>query len=137
MKIKFSHSTKAEMNSNDLYSKALDLSKQGQYSKAIKEFDKFISHNPHNADVFSDRGVAKYHVKDFEGSLKDFNTALELEPENPYRYASRAYIRDCSGDTEGAIATERRRAKVSEDKGQEADRLGEATCENTQSPNIF
>jgi len=91
------------MDKSSLYNKALRLSKQGQYSAAIKEFDKFISQNPRNADVLSDRGVAKYHVKDFAGSLRDFNRALQLEPKNPYRYASRAYIKDCSGDTEGAI----------------------------------
>jgi len=32
------------------------------------------------------------------------NKAQELEPQNPYRYSSRAYIKDACGDLEGAIA---------------------------------
>ena len=42
-------------------------------------------------------------------------------------------------ESEGAIATERRRAKASEDEGRKAQRLGEATRENNQSPkeNLF
>ncbi len=32
------------------------------------------------------------------------NRAQEIEPQNAYRYASRAYIRDAMGDLEGAIA---------------------------------
>lgn len=87
----------------NLYSKALKLSRQGKYEKAILEFDKVVSREPRNADALSDRGVAKFHVKDFEGALSDMDQALELEPNNPYRYASRAYIRDKSGDTKGAI----------------------------------
>jgi len=91
------------MNIKNIYNNALNLSKHGKYSEAIKEFDKFILVNPTNADALCDRGVAKYHINDFAGSLSDLNAALNLEPDNPYRYASRAFIRDCSGDTEGAI----------------------------------
>jgi tetratricopeptide (TPR) repeat protein len=32
------------------------------------------------------------------------NLALDIDPENPYRYSSRAYIKDFFGDIEGAIA---------------------------------
>ena len=37
-------------------------------------------------------------------SLTNMNKAQELEPRNPYRYSSRAYIKDAIGDLEGAIA---------------------------------
>ena len=33
----------------------------------------------------------------------DMNKAQELEPRNPYRYSSRAYIKDAIGDLAGAI----------------------------------
>jgi Tfp pilus assembly protein PilF len=35
--------------------------------------------------------------------MKDMNKAVEIDPENPYRYSSRAYIRSRS-DIDGAIA---------------------------------
>lgn len=91
------------MKTEKIYSKALKLSKEGNYTRAILEFDKVILRDPSNADALSDRGVAKFHLSDLEGALNDLDQALELEPENPYRYASRAYIRDKSGDTHGAI----------------------------------
>lgn len=91
------------MDVNSLYIKALNYSKKGQFSKAILHFNKILLENPSKADVLSDRAVAKFHLKDIEGALTDLNLALELEPENPYRYASRAYIREKNGDTMGAI----------------------------------
>jgi len=35
--------------------------------------------------------------------MDDLNMAIELDPENGYRYARRAYVRDKIGDTEGAV----------------------------------
>jgi tetratricopeptide (TPR) repeat protein len=57
-----------------------------------------------NPNVYSERGVVYYYLKQLDLSLADMDHAAELEPENPYRYASRAYIKDAMGDTEGAIA---------------------------------
>ena len=37
-------------------------------------------------------------------ALLALNKALKLEPNNPYRYSSRAFIKDAMGDTKGAIS---------------------------------
>lgn len=49
------------------------------------------------------RSMCYFHLGQFENSLEDFNQAVLLEPNNPYRYSSRAYIRDAMGDIDGAI----------------------------------
>ena len=59
------------MDIKSLYIKALKLSKSGEYAKAIKEFDKVIIQNPSNAEAYSDRGVAKFHLSDLKGALDD------------------------------------------------------------------
>ncbi len=56
-----------------------------------------------NPNVYSERAVVYYYLKQLDKSLADMDHAAELEPENPYRYSSRAYIKDAMGDTEGAI----------------------------------
>ena len=43
-------------------------------------------------------------MKELKSALENMNKSQQLEPENPYRYSSRAYIKDACGDTEGAIA---------------------------------
>ena len=112
------------MDVKSLYTKALKLSKQGEYSKAIREFDKILGQQPYYADALSDRGVAKYHVNDYDGALDDLNVALKLEPHNPYRYASRAYIRDRAGDTQGAIEDYRKAIELEPENAVSQNNLG-------------
>src|SRR5690606_31508835 len=37
-------------------------------------------------------------------ALNDLDIAVDIDKENPYRYASRAFIKDKAGDYQGAIA---------------------------------
>ena len=64
------------------------------YNQAIKEEE--------NPSIYSERGVIWYYLQDKEKSLSDMDYALGLEPNNPYRYSSRAYIKDWIGDIKGA-----------------------------------
>ena len=47
--------------------------------------------------------VTQFHLKQLMNALANMNKAQELEPRNPYRYSSRAYIKDAIGDLAGAI----------------------------------
>jgi tetratricopeptide (TPR) repeat protein len=42
-------------------------------------------------------------MKKNEEALAEFDRAINLDPKNPYRFASRAYFRDRIGDLTGAI----------------------------------
>lgn len=72
------------------------------YAGAISDFTLAIKEEE-NPNIYSERAIAHFHLKQHKNALADLNTALELEPENPYRFSSRAYIRDSMGDTNGAI----------------------------------
>ena len=116
-----------KMNNTDiksLYIKALRLSKEGNYTKAISEFDKLILQDPTNSEAISDRGVVKFHLNDLEGALEDMNQALSLEPKNPFRYASRAYIKERSGDTLGAIEDYRQSIELDPENAVSHNNLG-------------
>ena len=39
--------------------------------------------NPDNAEAIAYRGLCKYHLKDFEGAIRDYNKALEMQPVMP------------------------------------------------------
>ena len=91
------------MKGQDLYSRALRFSKNGENERALQDFNAILISDPKNADVLCDRAVVRYHLKDAEGALKDLDEAVSIEPFNPYLYASRACIRERSGDLSGAI----------------------------------
>jgi len=41
-------------------------------------------------------------AKQQDAAMSDFDTSVKMEPENPFRYASRAFIKDHLNDLEGA-----------------------------------
>lgn len=82
--------------------KAYSLQRTQQYEAAMEAWSSLISSDPKEAEYYAERGVCKFHLR-FKSTLEDFNTAIELDDENPYRYACRAYILDKLGDTIGAI----------------------------------
>ena len=90
------------MSKNPNYLQGLAFYKQAEYEKAIEQFTLAIV-KEENPNIYSERGIAWFHLGEKENALSDLNYALGLEPHNPYRYSSRAFLRDSMGDTQGAI----------------------------------
>lgn len=92
------------MFANKMHEKGHDFLKSGELDKALECYKQALTEHPNNPDIYSDRGVVYLHKKQQVEAMKDFNKALELQPEYGFRYAARAYARDFFGDTEGAIS---------------------------------
>ncbi len=86
------------------YQKARKYYESKNFEDAIYWYTRLIAIDAKDAEIFSERGVAYFHAGKLKESLSDMDSSRDLEPENPYRYSSRAYIRDAMGDVEGAIA---------------------------------
>ncbi len=56
------------------------FAKQGQYARAIKDFDQAITIDPNNPDAFEQRAYATAMNGDNKGAHKDLDTALKLDP---------------------------------------------------------
>ncbi len=91
------------MDKQSEYQKAYAVFKDGKPEKAIKLYTKLLEKFGPDADILSDRGVAYFHMDNKVQALKDLQESLNIEPENPYRYSSIAYIKDSMGRTEEAI----------------------------------
>ena len=89
-------------NADALYTRAICYRKIDQFEKSIADLTAILIRLPNEASLFCERGISHFHNKDIEASMTDMNKAVELEPENPYRYSSRAYIR-AKIDVDGAI----------------------------------
>ncbi|MCE7995513.1 MAG: tetratricopeptide repeat protein [Roseivirga sp.] len=87
-----------------LSNRARALSRVGRLADALSDFKQLIQLQPANAQFMGDYAVALHlNDKNDEAGLM-FDKALALEPQNPYRYSSRAFFKDRIGDTEGALA---------------------------------
>lgn len=60
-----------------------------------------IYHN--DADILSARGEAYFALGKLKEALVDLDEAATLEPKNPFRYSSRAFVKERLGDTADAI----------------------------------
>ena len=91
------------MFANKTHEKGHELLLNGKYNEAIVLFSDALEADPNHPDIYSDRGVAYLHLKNEQKCMEDLNTALTLQPEYSFRFASRAYAKDFFGKTEAAI----------------------------------
>lgn len=89
---------------NSYHKRADEFMDQQKYDKALAAFNKALEKNPSHPVILSQRGVLFLHMNKKKRCMEDLDAALALEPDNSYRYASRAYAKDFFGDLNGAIA---------------------------------
>ena len=75
----------------------------GKFDSAIIIFNKAIEINPNPAS-YTNRAIAKFRTNDVNGSLSDFNMAINLDPGFRIAYLNRGITRININDYEGAIA---------------------------------
>ncbi len=90
-------------NADALYTRAICYRKIDQFDKSVEDLTTILKRLPEEATLLCERGISHFNNKNIEAAMLDMNKAVELEPENPFRYSSRAYIR-AKSDIEGAMA---------------------------------
>jgi Flp pilus assembly protein TadD len=90
-------------SSHPKYLLAQQLYEKKQFTQAVASFTLAIR-DEENPQLYYERALAYLHNGDKQQCLNDLHTAASLEPENPFRFSSRAYVRDLMGDTAGAIS---------------------------------
>lgn len=93
-----------DMSLEKTLKKCFKLISEEKLEEAISFCESALEIYHDQADLISCKGEAKFKLGHKQKALKDFNVAVDLEPNNPYRYSSRAYIKDSMGDLKGAIA---------------------------------
>jgi tetratricopeptide (TPR) repeat protein len=80
---------------------------RGQYEKAVASYDEALT-NPEIADfvkasIYSDRGVAKWRLKQTKEAVDDFNQSIQISPENATVYNNRGNALMDLGHPEEAV----------------------------------
>lgn len=103
--MKASHNTNAD-NSAPKHA-AEQAMKEGDWSQALaawkawwKVSESAASLDP---DAMHDRAVCHFHCGDKEAAMSWLNQAADTQPDYSYRYSSRGWMKQASGDTHGAI----------------------------------
>jgi protein O-mannosyl-transferase len=73
--------------------RGMNYYEQGEYTKAMTDFNKAIENNPKDANAYYDRGLIYDYQGKFIKALSDYNKSIELEPyDNPTVYENRSVL---------------------------------------------
>ena len=81
----------------DLFRNALDLSSEGEFNLALKEWNRYLESYPDDAAGLSNRGNIKLVMGDVEGSIDDQNKAIMLNPGEIDPYINRGIAEESLG----------------------------------------
>lgn len=66
----------------DEYKQANQYFEQGEYQKAIEQYDEYLEYKPKHIESIYNKGRAYEEMGEFEKSLASYEKTLELDPEN-------------------------------------------------------
>ena len=95
-----------------------------RWAEAEPLFDTLCRELEPDGNLLHDRAVCLFQLGRKTESLDLLNRAAALEPDNPYRYASRAWIRAAMKDVDGAIEDYRKALELDPDDAITLNNLG-------------
>ena len=94
------------------------------WADAEPAFAALREEGPEDGNLIHDHAVCLFQLGRQMEALRELDRAVELEPDHPYRYASRAWIRAALKDVDGAIADYRKALELDPDDAIALNNLG-------------
>lgn len=66
----------------DHFERGNELSLNGQFEEAVREYEKALELEPDNVDVLTNLGVALYNLGQLDQAIEQYSTAIELAPKD-------------------------------------------------------
>ncbi|AWK50492.1 hypothetical protein DIC82_05350 [Clostridium beijerinckii] len=88
---------------NELYNEAYGLFFSYEYDNAISKADTLISEFPSNAMGYNIRGIAKSYNGDYDGGMKDIDTALNIDENYGYAKFNKALTYELYENMDAAL----------------------------------
>jgi len=89
---------------NAHYKRGILLAKNGEFGRAVKDFDEVVRANPNDADALNNRCWARAMLDELQSALKDCDEALRIRPRFADALDSRGLVKLKIGLPRNAIA---------------------------------
>jgi len=84
-------------NLNARLGQAIVFTEQERYRDAFDAYDWIIQYNPKFIDAWNGRGMAAFHMEDFDEAMASFQMSIADQPVNGFFYESIAWTQMCQG----------------------------------------
>ncbi|MBC6474770.1 MAG: serine protease [Hormoscilla sp. GM102CHS1] len=91
-------------NAVSYYNRGVDYSRQGEYERAIADYNQAIRISPNYAHAYNNRGVIYNNQGEYERAIADYNQAIRINPNYSHAYNNRGLAYNNQGEYERAIA---------------------------------
>ena len=100
-----SHTPGAEVGNraDSLVQRGIAYRQEGDFEKAIADFEEAIAINREGAEVWYQRALTWGHMGEYQRAINDFNRAIALHRDYAEAYADRGYAQFCLGDYGSAV----------------------------------
>jgi tetratricopeptide (TPR) repeat protein len=95
---------KPSLDAESYNNRGAAYAKEGEYDKAISDFNKAIELNPRYADAYNNRGAAYAKKGEYEKAISDYSKAIELNPRYADAYYNRGLAYYGKGEYDKAIS---------------------------------
>jgi tetratricopeptide (TPR) repeat protein len=96
--------TPTTMTAKELYDRGLDKSNQGDYKRAIEDFNQALQLEPNYILAYYQRGYARAFLEDYKGAIEDYSQYMQHNPNDVDALDNRGYAYYNLGKYEQAIA---------------------------------
>jgi len=84
--------------------RGIDYSQQGEYKKAVSDYNKAIEIDPGFVVAYLNRGFTHSKMGEYEQAISDYTKAIELNPRYAIAYRNRGFVYRKIGENDKAIA---------------------------------
>ncbi|HYL66608.1 MAG TPA: tetratricopeptide repeat protein [Nitrosopumilaceae archaeon] len=69
-----------KLDEHEIMKKGMGFLEDGKYEEALDCFEKILSSNPNDPDIWNKKGVALRSLGRYDEAIESFNKALEITP---------------------------------------------------------
>jgi len=79
-----------------------DRKRTEAYTLEMDDFDRAIKLDLNKADVYIDRGIARFALDEYDDAFTDFDRAIDMKPDYVVAYVTRGRVKAVLNDIRGA-----------------------------------